>query len=187
MNDLMIDIETLGTDIDSVILSISAVQFNLKSGDIGNEFHVDIDAKSCVKAGLTMSVDTIMWWFEQDKEAQMEIVKSYKSGLAIDLKSALEKFNEWINGNFDTSRVNTWGNSNRFDIGIIIYSMKKCDIVPIWKFWNEKDVRTLSGLAPRFKRDEVFNGVKHYGIDDCKFQISYCHKTNNFLTQDFKD
>jgi len=181
MNDLMIDIETLGNKVDSVMLSISAVQFDLPTGKLGEEFHIDIDAESCVRAGLNMSVDTIMWWFEQDEDARMKMVNTYKSGETVQLAEALYKFNTWIEETFDTKKVMPWGNSNRFDLGIIAYSMQKCYMEPAWKHWNEKDVRTLNALAPHFKKEEVFQGIKHYGIDDSKFQISYCHKAYKFI------
>ena len=50
-----------------------------------------------------------------------------------------------------------------------------------WKFWNERDVRTLVSFAPNVKSEFVFKGVAHNAIDDCKFQIGYCCKIWNKL------
>ena len=39
----MIDIETLGTGVNAVITSISAVQFDLATGETGKEFHWPVE------------------------------------------------------------------------------------------------------------------------------------------------
>ena len=176
MNGVMVDIETLGNKVDSVMLSISAVQFDMATGKTGAEFHIDISPESCIEAGLKMSADTIMWWMKQNEEARKMLTDVYDRGESYLLAAALTEFNQWLRENTDTDKVELWGNSNRFDLGIICKSMDAVNVEPAWKHFNEKDVRTLSGLIPEFKKNEVFTGVKHYGIDDCKFQISYCHK-----------
>jgi hypothetical protein len=181
MKGVMVDIETLGNKVDSVMLSISAVQFNEITGETGSEFHMDISPESCIEAGLKMNPDTVMWWFKQNEEARMKMVEVYEGNSMYQLATVLDEFNNWINNNFDEDEVELWGNSNRFDLGIICKSMDAVGVKPIWKHWNEKDVRTLSGIIPRFKKEEVFTGVKHYGIDDCKFQIAYCSKVMKMI------
>lgn len=70
MNQVMIDLETMGTSTNSAIMSIGAVVFDIKSGNIGNKFEVHIDLNSSIKAGFDIDADTIYWWLKQNKDAQ---------------------------------------------------------------------------------------------------------------------
>lgn len=66
---VMVDIETLGNKVDSVILSLSAVQFDITTGETTNEFEVHINIDSCILQGRNINQSTLLWWLEQDKEA----------------------------------------------------------------------------------------------------------------------
>ena len=68
-NHVMVDIETLGNKSRSVILSISAVKFDIKTGETFEEFHRTIDLKTCLDVGLEINADTFYWWTQQSKEA----------------------------------------------------------------------------------------------------------------------
>jgi len=58
MNRVMVDIETLGLDIGSVILSIGAVRFD-ESGVYGEPFYVEIGQQSCKNRGLEVDPETL--------------------------------------------------------------------------------------------------------------------------------
>jgi hypothetical protein len=47
-------------------------------------------------------------------------------------------------------------------------------IFPIpWKFWNERDIRTVLALDPDIKNKIEFEGEKHNPLSDCLYQIKY--------------
>ncbi len=167
MIDLMIDIETLGTYNDSVILSISAVQFNLRTGKTGKAFHADIRQDDCEKHGLRIDPNTVKWWQKQGKDAQERVFNPRKT---YGLKQTMEYLNRYIQENFNCNYVQVWANSPSFDCVIIKEAMSKVGIKPIWRFWNERDVRTMVNINPEVKKIP-FTGIKHYGVDDCKHQI----------------
>ena len=68
MQNVMVDIETLGTSSNSVILSIGAVEFD--NENLGAEFEVYIDPESCTDHGLVIDAPTVMWWLGQSNEAR---------------------------------------------------------------------------------------------------------------------
>ena len=74
MTNIMLDLETLGTKSDSVILSIGAAAFNEDS--IINEFYTTINVQSCVEKGLKMYPDTVCWWANQSDAAKKGIFES---------------------------------------------------------------------------------------------------------------
>ena len=167
----MIDIETLGNKAGCVVTSIAAVEFDMNTDETGKEFYERIDIQSCLDLGLFVQGDTIKWWFDQSKEAQQELFKDTQH-----LVKVLYDFKMFIDG-LKPSNLKIWGNSNRFDLGILskAYYLAGHKEIP-WKYTLERDVRTLVSFLPKFKEDEVFTGVKHNPIDDCKHQIKYCTK-----------
>lgn len=65
MSDIMVDLETLGTTADAVILSIGAVKFDLVSGQIDDEgFYASISVESSLNRKRRISEDTLLWWFK---------------------------------------------------------------------------------------------------------------------------
>ena len=70
-DSVMIDLETLGTVANSIILSIGAVKFDLNSNHIADDgFYASISIDSNLHAGRQLSESTLLWWLDQSKEAQ---------------------------------------------------------------------------------------------------------------------
>jgi len=61
MTDIMLDLETLGLDSNSVVISISAVEFNRKTGKIGREFEIGLQDKPQIDAGGIVNESTVKW------------------------------------------------------------------------------------------------------------------------------
>ena len=69
----MIDIETLGTEPDSVVLSVGAVKFDpftLTDPHAKTLWRPEIDAQS--NAGRSVLDDTLQWWAKQPQHIQDE-------------------------------------------------------------------------------------------------------------------
>lgn len=169
MNDLMVDIETLGTGPNSVILSIGAVEFDPVTGKTFDGFFIKINSKDCYKHGLQSDIDTIVWWIKQKPNL-------HDFGQGYNLKYSLEQFIYFI----ITHRAdNIWANSPSFDLVILKNAFNKVDLQAPWNFRDEKDVRTVSSLFPEIKQNCEFIGERHNSIDDCKHQIRYlCQMLN---------
>lgn len=171
LNDLMVDIETLGTKSNSVILSMAAVNFSIDTGEVGATFYRTIDINSCLNLGLKVDGDTIKWWLTQNDAAVCELLENN-----INLPVALENFWAWYKNN-ELDGVKVWGNGARFDLGLLSDAHAACGRIVPWKHNDERDVRTLVSLKPHIKDQTAFNGIKHNPIDDCLHQIKYCHAT----------
>jgi len=175
MKDCMLDIETLGNNTNPVITQISAVQFDLVSGKIGETFNILIDPMSCIKIGNKISQSTMEFWSEQDKEVFRKVVlESFLTGKEI--QQGLQELNLFLKNN-NTESV--WGNGIMADNVWLETTYENCNILPQWKFFQHRDVRTIVDLAsrlgsPNYKKDNEFIGERHNAIDDCKFQIKYC-------------
>ena len=182
----MLDIETLGTDPGAVILSIAAVEFDLETGKTGKEFYSKIQLEDSIKHGFEINPATLRWWLEQDPEVLKENITIPKG--TEDLCTVKAVMSELI-AHFEyvyAPKVHVWGNSNRFDMGILIPYLRIITDKPIWKYSNERDVRTLVSFNPDIKGEVLEQAKKdnldlHNPIIDCKLQIEYCSKIYNSL------
>lgn len=170
MKHVMLDIETLGNKTNSVILSIGACYFEPSTGDIGSTLSVHVDAESCVGVGLNMDPSTVIWWLAQKADAQQKIIDGQYSSIPIG--GALLKLSEFIDAN-----AQVWGNGATFDNSIVKNAYEKMQMNAPWKFWNDRDVRTIVELGYQIgfnpKRDMPFDGTRHDALDDAIHQAKY--------------
>jgi len=176
MYDLMIDLETMSTDSNAAIIAIGAVYFDRFTGATGAEFYRVIDLQSCVDNDMHVSESTQQWWSNQSEEARAIFNHPNKTTI----KQALLEFNYFVNHNTGFEQVQVWGNGASFDCVILGNAFKRFDFVTPWKFWNDRDVRTVVELGQSYfnfypKRDMPFTGVRHNAVDDAKHQVKYVH------------
>jgi hypothetical protein len=168
--NVMVDLETMGKDSYSAIVSIGAVGFDISNGETGPEFYCNVNLQSSLDYGLKVNGSTIMWWLDQSSEAK----KSLTNPVPWNLKDALTFFSTWLQNNFNTNEVLLWGNSARFDLGILQNAYEKTNVECPWQFRNERCVRTLVSFYPSIKKEYIHVGVDHNALSDCHKQIGYC-------------
>ena len=162
----MLDLETLGVNKTPVIISIGAVFFDLKTGEMGEEFYKEINPQSCIDEGFHIDYSTIDWWMYQ------EAFPKNLSKLDYSIKEGLGDLRRFIS---HTEAVRVWANGISFDISILKRYYEHFNFEIPWEFYNERDVRTLKNLNPIVSNRIEFKGSPHNPIDDAKFQIEYCH------------
>lgn len=160
---IMIDIETLGSNPYSAIVSLGAVMFG--SGRISKEFYQRIDPQSCVDIGLTMDVSTVLWWMKQNDLAREELNKPAES-----IGTVLLKFNDWVCG----SDPEVWGNGSDFDNMLLACAYRKAQIIQPWKFYNNRCYRTIKSLKRYIPIQRI--GVHHNALDDARSQAEHLMK-----------
>jgi hypothetical protein len=122
----MIYIETLGTGEDCAIISLGAVVFNPFTGNQGMCFYQRINWQSNFARGRTCTEDTLKFWFGQSKEALGKVMQP-----GYDIARVLDMFMEW-----DPKGYEPWGNSARFDRGIIAHAIRTITEKPLpWNWW----------------------------------------------------
>ena len=164
MQNLMVDIETLGTTPNSIIVSIAAVKFNFKNDEM-EEFLINCDAKSSKKYGMIAEKETLEWWAEQPKE-----VRSAWLSNSILIDDALEALNDFIGT--DWKNVVWWCNGANFDYPLLEWTYKATGRPVPWKYWNLRDVRTVFSIFDLDFKKFPRVGSYHNAIDDCKTQIA---------------
>lgn len=166
MKDLMLDLETLSTSSNALILSISAVQFDFHTGEIGKEFNFRPSIQQQIVKGAAIDGNTLEWWLMDNLEAFGELRKI----ICKPVDEVISELNEFIRTN-DIQTI--WGNGCTFD-NVILRNMylRHSKVFPL-NYFVDRDVRTIVDVFNIERNDIVFKGIKHNSIDDCKHQIRY--------------
>ena len=178
MNNVMLDLETLGNGSNSAIISIGAVFFEPKTGELGADFYQTITLESAMESG-TVDASTIAWWMKQSDDARA----IFNDERSVALPVALYEFSEWLIQNSEssdknTAKVSVWGNGATFDNVILSNAYEQINQSRPWPYWADRDVRTIvelgrtiAGIDPKY--NNPFEGTAHNALDDAKHQARY--------------
>lgn len=158
LQDIMLDIETLSTRADGIIISIGAVKFDPNSDEIDDQgFYTAISVDSNQTAGRHLSQSTLKFWLEQPKEAQ--VVFTEKN---LPLEDALNEFAAF----FDHADYKVWGNGASFDVPMLAHAFETHGANTPWKFWNARCYRTIKNLKAVKNVPAVPNELAHHALAD---------------------
>jgi len=158
-NQIMIDLETMGTNANAAILSIGAVRFGTDS--IIDEYYQTIDLESCIEWGLEMDASTVKWWLKQSKKAQRALAANTKT-----LDEVLNSLSAWLG-----KKATVWGNGSDFDNVILANAYKTIEQKQPWPYYNNRCYRTLKELHPHIKIER--QGTHHNALDDATTQAQH--------------
>lgn len=152
--NICLDLETVSTERNAGILQIGAMIPAFDQRDYGHQiagtFDVTIRYDSVlarIKAGIVhMSEETMDWW-DVPKRAQTR--KEVFSG-QVDYPDAMGAFKLWIEHIKEVTgkEVAVWGNGSDFDNVVLAHSLGACGYNNVWKYYNNRDLRTLRALFP---------------------------------------
>lgn len=166
MQNVMIDLETMGLRPNAAIVSIGAVHFD--SSLTISTFHQPILLASCEAAGLTVDQSTADWWAKQSKEARA----SWDNDQAVDLAEALDRFRGWINLIGGVKDVAPWGNGADFDLVLLKSAFDAVDMAVPWRYYNHRCFRTVRNLLPLEVPIQRV-GTHHNALDDALYQTQW--------------
>lgn len=167
---VMIDIETLDTVASAAIIAIGAVHFNIQEKAIKSGYHSFINLQSNWEAGRTTSSETLDFWIQETKKGNETYELAETTGGA--LGNALSSFVSWLE--FVPNNPLIWAASPNFDCKILDHAISSFDESTPWKFYNERDYRTLRKTFPHVKPDDY--GTLHNALDDATRQAEHVIK-----------
>ena len=165
----MIDIETLGTEPDSVVLSVGAVKFNpftLTDPHAKTLWRPEIDAQS--NAGRSVLDDTLQWWAKQPQHIQDEAFDEHGR---ITLSSFMSDLNKYLVG---VDKI--WCQGPQFDMVILEDMFKQFEHHRNWMFWQVMDCRTIFNMMPVDPRKAIQEDL-HNALADCYYQAKCVQQT----------
>jgi len=186
--DIMTDIETLGVGTDALIIQVSAIAFDIYTGEEIGRFDECVNINCMDKSELNIEPETLQWWIRTDAELLSDIMERGKED-GYGLEETLQEFKDWIDrrgsDEYNTN-IYLWGNSPMFDnaklqrqmenYGIeypIFYRNDRCQRT-ILELTSLKLNRTIKEIQKLFEDESL---TKHDALDDCIYQIrlvSWC-------------
>jgi exodeoxyribonuclease VIII len=167
MDNVSLDLETMGTGPSAAIVAIGAVAFDLEARETGSiQFYSAVTLNSSMEAGLELDADTVMWWMQQSVEARSALYAGERIGLPL----ALEEFSRWLI-DIAGKDAKVWGNGATFDNVVISSAYKACGLDRPWSFRNDRCYRTVRALHPEIADAPNF-GTKHNALDDARYQAA---------------
>ena len=148
---LMVDIETMGTSPDAVILSIGLVRFTEADGE------------------------TISWWLTQPEHARRALrgLQRREDGHGGLLEAdALKDFCRSVMQTADIGGF--WANGIDFDLVILRAALARHKLPLPWPYWLQRDYRTLRRMMPHVPTPPRDEALKHSALADAMHQAAHC-------------
>ena len=170
----MVDLETLGTAADAVIMSIGAVKFDIDSNALDNNgFYASASIDSNLGLKRRVQEDTLLFWLKQSADAQKVFHEPKQT-----LETALIELSDWIG---DDSYY-MWSNGADFDLPMLAHAYTQIGSEIPWKFWNSRCFRTYKNLPQARQAAFTPSGVKHNALADAINQAQHLQAIHAVVT-----
>lgn len=157
----MLDLETLATSPDSVILTIGAIKFNPFDRDTdmdqGLYFRINVDEQ--IALGRKVDEGTVAWWGTQSEEVREEALGEEGR---VDLETFTKMLNKFVLG---ADRI--WAQGPVFDIVILENLYRQLGKPAPWPYYVIRDSRTLLKALGDTRRP---GALLHNALADCVSQ-----------------
>lgn len=173
MNNIMIDIETVSTKMNSAVIQVAMLRFDWE-GNISDEITLELALDEQIHKGLDINSGTLSWWLDTNPDHLKHLLNN---GQNVD--SILNIIKKYI-----TFEDYLWCHAT-FDIPVLnnLFSTYNCKIP--WAFKKVRDIRTLVDLANLDLTQYNWDQEKtHDALDDCRFQVKYCCDAYRMLNKD---
>jgi 3' exoribonuclease, RNase T-like len=159
MSDVMIDIETLGTGPEALILTIAAQSFDPFTK--GFQGYASYYARVTLESQPDRRIEdgTVAWWSKQPEHIREEAFSEHDRK---PLQQCLEELGRmiWHSRHF-------WANGPTFDANILEHAYKSLGMPLPWQFYQVRDTRTVFSLWPDLPKPPA----THNALEDCRRQI----------------
>jgi hypothetical protein len=154
---VMIDLETLGTTPDSVVLEVAAVCFDPEERILGPHCVYEVSLRSPDQQLRAIDEGTLMWWAAQ--VAGGNTMPGLHGGMTLrdSMLNLCEFLRKWHLGG---GEVWSWGID--FDLGILADAMADYQIDLPWAYHKQRDARTLCKVL----RVDRSGETQHRALDD---------------------
>jgi hypothetical protein len=189
------DVETLGKESNSVILSMAAIYFEPDKEPSHTQlrdsaFFVKFDVQDQIKRlNRKVGKTTIEWWSKQCENVRVKSFKPRSDDIQFEI--GYEAMRQWANTKND-SKCWVWARGN-LDQLVLDSMEEQLELKPIWPFSRWRDIRTavdfLYGTTNGYVEvdtpawveafDSKLHITKHNPVDDCVFdamQLMYGKK-----------
>jgi 3' exoribonuclease, RNase T-like len=169
---MMIDLETLGTSTNAMVVTVAAVVFNVDPAGIefGPGIDMSVDIERAAKDGAVINVDTVTWWLTQSEEAREALVAKLVKG---DLETAVLHELSLLYAEYTHPLTQVWSLPAAFDLRLLREMAARHDMALPWPHWQERCLRTAAAMHPRGKELRVKPELAHDAMSDAVAQARW--------------
>jgi len=167
MDQIMIDLETLGTGDGAAIIQIGACRFDIGTGEIDEDTFLLNIRWDGADFG-TIEPGTLAWWLTQDEAVREKV---FDQNGATYLAQALTRFSSWIATGGAVKTV--WAKGADFDVRLLRQACERNGINMPFQYWKGRDMRTIVKTLDPDGRAVVPNEMAHDALADCKSQVAH--------------
>ena len=187
---IVTDIETLGTERDSVVLSLSSLVFPLNVGNRGlktilgnnpDRYHINLDIPSQLKLGRTVTTSTLEFWLKNNFDLFKETINRETKNL-----ESIKDYLKWFDTVMELTKAKHYYRGPDFDHVILNSLYKTVGIeIPFDTNKTPRDVRTFIDACLGTSKGYIVNLPKdntvHDSMGDClndskAMQLAYAIK-----------
>ena len=174
----MFDVETLGVESNSVVLSAAMIHFDPEMRPtyqdlLDNACFVKFNAKEQMDVGRTVSKSTLEWWKEQHEYVKKVSLEPSREDMTVE--NGMQKFYDYMAKFPNADKQTMWARGS-LDQLVIDSLAVKVGSLEITDYAQWRDVRTAVDIMygstngycevdhPLFSRHNV---IKHHPVHDC--------------------
>lgn len=160
----MIDLETLGVEPDSAVLTLGAIKFDpFSDAEPHDPLYLKANLEEQTEVyGRSIDDNTLAWWAKQPQEIQDEAFGEDIERLNVQI--ILQKLNKWC-----VALDYIWCQGPTFDFVILQHLYKQAKKPVPWNYWQIRDSRTLFAMMPVDPRKAIQESL-HNALADCYYQ-----------------
>lgn len=166
----MLDIESLGNKIDTVVISIGACFFDPKTKEIGSTYYRSLAIDEQIENGRTVTGATLKWWMQQSDAAKKVFSESAQAPQFV-----AQDFADFA-GQYGKKHLKVFGNGADFDCSIVEHLLNQYKVKTPWMFYNTRDVRTIREFLANSEPIPKLIGTAHNALDDAINQANFVMK-----------
>lgn len=173
----MVDLETLGTAADAVVMSLGVVKivWHEDEEDFGrpyeiygsDKFYRELNIQEQLDKGSKIEAETLRWWTQRVWEhGQSMPIFSLQPVAAI-----MRDLHAWLVARAGEKRVKLWAKGTDFDIPKLYNLQKMAGLgSPVWGYNDVLDYRTISKLYPDIRYPIARADISHNALHDALMQ-----------------
>ena len=175
--DLMLDLETLGTDPGDAVISIGGRLFDLEGSVLGPGFQINLDIEQLIEMGFGVTGSTIRFWIKQS-EAAVQAALDRPASVHEALMSFADILTDGEGG--INEGIHVWGNGAAFDNVLLRTMYQRLNLLSPWQWFNDRCFRTMkTQFDPSKALEPKFVGEKHRALDDATHQAKWLINIHN--------
>jgi hypothetical protein len=178
---VMIDLETLGTEPNAVILEVGLCFFDAK--EIHDSHSIIIDAKNSQDLGFEIEIDTLGWWQTKHPENFRRLMNPIEPKHTVE--DAAQMVHNLILAHGHNDAIIVWGNGPEFDLVLLKNLFKKAGWTYPFHFRNHRCFRTIKETHKDILPYTPDESTSHTGAGDAINQAKHLIDLDFTLTNKY--